>query len=671
MIKIFVKGYAHGEGYFCKAVGLPSGYLIDLAFLNEELKSRRKGIGRSQRMLIENDEFVVVSGLDKQGKTDGTPFVVFIKNMDNDIDNKPPITALRSGHADLAACVKLGLKDARIVCELASARRTVAYTLIGAICKQILKSKNIFTYSRVMSIGKVSTNKTFDYFKDIQIVKGSNINTNDLAASADMEQEITAAKQAGDSIGGRVEVGCINAPIGLGDFVDYDKRFDGVLAQKMMSIPGVKALSFGIGESYGEKLNSEVADKLTVDEKGNISYLTNNCGGIVAGLTNGAPIIMHLTVKPVPTTKKGVETVDIETIQPALSHYERSDVCIVPNVGVIAENILATTVLDLIISQESSVSFSKFDVANFNEDTLFVTDSKLIDLIDFKDRDVFVLSRGERAKSLRNAALLLKYMADKNLSKTDTVVAVGGGVISDIVGFVASVYKRGIDYINVPTTLLAMVDASIGGKNALNVGGIKNAVGSIYLPKNTVIDYDFLKTNSKKMIQEGFGEIVKCALLNKQIFEALKAKEDISSLIKKCVLFKEQVVNCDLKDELMRRQLNLGHTFGHAFELNQKLPHGIAVLNGIYYETKLAEYLGVITKEFCSFVTQFVLEYFKPISIIDSDKIINICMSDKKSQGEKLGFVFALPHFDYTFRWLDKNQLAGFFSDVCISEKEN
>jgi len=439
----------------------------------------------------------------------------------------------------------------------------------------------------------------------------------------------------------------------------------------MMSIPSVKAVEFGLGTCFASQKNIKIADKLTViDDK--VLYKTNNCGGVVAGLSTNNPITMTLTVKPVPTTKKPVETVDIKTKQTVLSHYERSDTCVVQNVGIVAENILATTILDVYLKHvDYKVVYKKFNKTDFNAKTVFVVDKNVYNRCGFDNNDnVVVINNPEEEKNFSRAIEILEYIASKQLSKTDDLVAIGGGALLDLCGFVASIYKRGLNLYNVPTTLLSMVDAGHGGKNAVNFDGAKNLLGTFYPPNQVIIDFDFLTTNTQSLMDESFGEIVKCSLLNNGIFDALnKDSFDLKALIKQCVSFKNQVINTDLYDDFWRRQLNAGHTFGHAFEIFYNLPHGSAVLYGLLWELKLSYSLNKISKDFYDTKLKYLSKFIKTQLTIKKDdvhSIVNLCLKDKKNIQDKIGFVFVLPYNDFLQVDLTRASVEEFFANATI-----
>lgn len=241
------------------------------------------------------------------------------------------------------------------------------------------------------------------------------------------------------------------------------------------------------------------------------------------------------------------------------------------------------------------ITFQKFDISKYS-DCLVVTDVNLAKIYGFCGDNVFVLPAGERAKTFFYAQKLCKWFLEKGLQKDATVVAVGGGSVGDAVGFSASVYKRGVQLLHVPTTLLAQIDSGIGGKTALNVGSVKNAVGTFYAA-DTLIDVTFLDTLPKKQWTNGMGELLKYRMLSQEIDAVYKAG-NLTDTIKKCADFKQAVCSRDPLDNGERKTLNFGHTVGHAMELTYSIAHGEAVANGLYYETQLAYKLGLCNESY-------------------------------------------------------------------------
>lgn len=232
----------------------------------------------------------------------------------------------------------------------------------------------------------------------------------------------------------------------------------------------------------------------------------------------------------------------------------------------------------------------------------------------FAEAKIFVLPAGENSKTFENLGNILRAMAEAALLRTSRLFAVGGGVVGDIGGLAAAMYMRGISCVQVPTTLLSQVDSSVGGKTAVDLCGIKNAVGVFYQPCEVLIEPDFLKTLPFREIKCGLGEIVKYGALDAEIFELLENNTDkfgniafLSSLISACVRCKARVVEADEKEANGRKALNIGHTTGHAIELSSALSHGECVLLGMLVETKLALRHGIAERKYGERLLKIVL----------------------------------------------------------------
>jgi len=212
-----------------------------------------------------------------------------------------------------------------------------------------------------------------------------------------------------------------------------------------------------------------------------------------------------------------------------------------------------------------------------------------------------ILQHGEKAKSIQNFQKILNFLAENNFDRTDLIIAVGGGVVGDISGYVASSYLRGIQFIQIPTTLLAQVDSSVGGKTAINISAGKNLVGAFYNPKGVIIDTSVLRTLPNREFKAGLAEVIKYALIkNKSLFSLLEkhAKEIllmnhkiIEEIIFASIQTKAQIVTKDEKEDGIRAILNFGHTFGHAIEAHgmyKKILHGEAVAKGMRIASKIS-----------------------------------------------------------------------------------
>ncbi len=342
MIKYKVYGTSHSKVMGVRIYGLKEGYQIDIPSLCVELKHRQQGYGRSARQSMEKNEIIVKRGI-KKGKSDGGVLELFVKNGDGRFKEKPPITALRSGHADFAGCVKFDMLDARKAAELASGRNTLPHVLAGAVAKQILSEKGITFLSYASSIGGIGA-KRQEYTKEE--IENSLLRFPDSQKEARVVALIDKARQEGDTLGGVARVECRGLPAGLGEIYNYEKRLDALIFYKLAAIPSVKGVEIGEAFELCSLSGAQAADYFKV-EGGNISYATNNCGGITGGLSTGAPVVINLAVKPIPSVK-GLLTYDIVTRQPCYSHFERSDTCVVGNIGVIAENMLAMLILQVI-----------------------------------------------------------------------------------------------------------------------------------------------------------------------------------------------------------------------------------------------------------------------------------------------------------------------------------
>ena len=278
-----------------------------------------------------------------------------------------------------------------------------------------------------------------------------------------------------------------------------------------------------------------------------------------------------------------------------------------------------------------------------------------IDSLGF-DAPVFVFSvlPGEQNKSIEEAVYLWQNLLENHFDKQSLVINFGGGMVSDLGGFVASTYQRGIPFINIPTTLLGMIDAAVGGKNAINLNGVKNMVGTINLPEKVIIDTLFLKTLLPLQILDGFGEMIKYALIgNENLWHEINNLENIKNQdIKKewidwCVSFKEKIVQEDLYDQGLRHILNFGHTIGHALEayFMQKdrdekksfptVSHGHAVALGMVIESYLSYRYGLFSQPVFEDIREVILRFYKNlIKDLSSDQIktiVDLCVLDKKN----------------------------------------
>ena len=223
---------------------------------------------------------------------------------------------------------------------------------------------------------------------------------------------------------------------------------------------------------------------------------------------------------------------------------------------------------------------------------------------------VYSLPAGEKSKSLKSFNLILENLASLKFDRTDCLIALGGGMVGDITGFVASSYLRGIDFIQIPTTLLSQVDSSVGGKTAINISQGKNLVGAFYNPKKVFISLSYLQTLSEKEYRSGLGEVVKYAfILNKRLHRILKSNSNLvlsrnlkvlEEVVYESIKTKSKIVTKDEKENGVRALLNFGHTFGHAIEAKNNykgVSHGEAVVLGMIIASEISYLENYITKK--------------------------------------------------------------------------
>ena len=261
----------------------------------------------------------------------------------------------------------------------------------------------------------------------------------------------------------------------------------------------------------------------------------------------------------------------------------------------------------------------------------------------FSEAEIFVMKAGEEYKTIRTLESVFQKMAGAGLKRTARLFAVGGGVVGDLGGLAAALYMRGISCVQIPTTLLAQLDSSVGGKTAIDFGGVKNLIGAFYQPQTVLVDFDFLTTLPAREWKCGLGELVKYAALNGEIFEKLYAGKNklcdgqfLASLIGECIRCKASVVERDEKESLERKCLNIGHTTGHALELIYGLSHGEGVLYGMKAETQIAINAGVCEKEYGEALLELVDAALSvaPKTELDGERLaeaVTVAKLDKKN----------------------------------------
>ncbi len=361
-LRFLTAGESHGQGLVVILEGMPAGLPLTAEDLDVDLRRRQMGYGRSQRQALEQDHAEILAGV-RHGRTLGSPISVLIRNrvweewrevmrVEPGEGVGKPVTRLRPGHADLVGAMKYGFDDVRNVLERASARETAARVAVGAICRRLLAELGISVHSHTVAIGHVTAPQG-EGEPDWAAVEASPVRCADPEASQRMVQAIEAAKEAGDTLGGVFEVWATGVPLGLGSYVHWDRKLDGRLAQAIMSINAVKGVEIGGGFALAQLPGSQAHDIiLPPDEWEGQPWrrATNRSGGLEGGVTNGQPIVVRGAIKPIATLPRPLPSVDLRTGQTVEAHYERSDICVVPAAGVIAEAmvcfVLAQAVLE-------------------------------------------------------------------------------------------------------------------------------------------------------------------------------------------------------------------------------------------------------------------------------------------------------------------------------------
>lgn len=341
-------GESHGRALTVLVEGLPAGLSVDLDRINAELRRRQGGYGRGARQKIEKDAVTILSGV-RRGATIGSPVAMQIANRDFRIDEAPEIHRPRPGHADLAGSLKWLTTDCRSVLERASARDTAGRVAAGALAHCLLREFGITCVGFVVEIGTVRARVPAQAAPDaLRTARDANeVYTPDAAVAEAMRGAIRAAKKGKDTVGGVVEVRVFGVPPGLGTCAAWQDKLDGRLMQAVGSIQAIKGVEVGLGFEAARRPGSQVHDPLYYDpaqrDAATFGFVrpTNNAGGLEGGMTNGMPVVVRAAMKPIATLLQGMDSVNLQTLQPERSDYERSDVCAVPAASVVAENVVA------------------------------------------------------------------------------------------------------------------------------------------------------------------------------------------------------------------------------------------------------------------------------------------------------------------------------------------
>jgi chorismate synthase len=363
MIRYLTAGESHGRGLMVVVEGLPSGLEVPQEAIAGELRRRRRGFGRGPRMELETDRLTVWSGL-RGGLTTGAPVGITVENaewerwrpamdpfgpLDPEAVASGALGCPRPGHADLAGGVKHQLEDLRNVLERASARSSAAVVAAGALAKLLLGELGVRVLSAVLSIGSAQVGAPEDQ-EGWRRAMESPMGCGDPAGESALVEEVRGAMEGGYSLGGTFLLRVAGLPPGIGSYAEWDRRLDGRLCGALMAIPGIKAVQVGDGFALASKRGHEAHDEIVI-HRGRIRRPTNRCGGIEGGMSNGEDLLLTLGMKPIPTMRVPLRSVDLRSREATGAHRERTDVCAVPAASVVGEAVVALVIASAVGEQ--------------------------------------------------------------------------------------------------------------------------------------------------------------------------------------------------------------------------------------------------------------------------------------------------------------------------------
>ena len=368
-MRYLTAGESHGPRLTAIIEGVPAGLPLTADYINAELKRRQGGYGRGARMKIESDQVEITSGV-RHGLTMGGPITLNVTNLDHqkwleimsaaDVYEKKKglrkITKPRPGHADLVGGMKYRFDDLRNSLERSSARETTMRVAVGAVAKRLLEEIGVEVASHIITFGGIDIDVPDQL--TVSEIKERAAQSEVSIVNPEREEEIKAyidqIKKDGDTIGGVIETVVVGVPIGLGSYVQWDKKLDAKIAQGVVSINAFKGVEFGVGFEAGRLKGSQVMDEILWSEEDGFTRRTNNLGGFEGGMTNGQPIVVRGVMKPIPTLYKPLMSVDIETHEPYKATVERSDPTALPAAGVVMESVVATVLATEVLEKFSS-----------------------------------------------------------------------------------------------------------------------------------------------------------------------------------------------------------------------------------------------------------------------------------------------------------------------------
>ena len=359
-MKLTTAGESHGKALVAIIEGLPAHLQIDIEKINEALALRQSGYGRGARQKIERDRVEILTGV-RNRETLGSPVTLCIYNKDyanwescmsdGDCDRvrmqEKALTKVRPGHADLTGMLKFEQSDARNILERASARETAIRVAAGGIFKQYLSMLGVEIGGYVCEVCGIKDEGVYA-FNELSKAKTTQLGMLDENAEKRAVEKIAQLKKDGDTAGGVVEVRVKGLKSGFGSMMTYEEKLDGQLAQGLMSIQAVKGVEIGAGFAVASTSGRDIHDEIFYDAAQGIYRKTNRAGGIEGGMSNGEELVIRVAMKPIPTLMKGLRTVDFVTKEGAVAASERSDVCAIFALEIIAEAVVAEVLANAI-----------------------------------------------------------------------------------------------------------------------------------------------------------------------------------------------------------------------------------------------------------------------------------------------------------------------------------
>ena len=355
MLRFLTAGESHGPSLTAILDGMPAGLPITPDIINKELARRQKGYGSGARMKIEKDTVQILGGV-MAGETTGAPISMLVENADH-VKWKgkaiEPMTAPRPGHADLTGAVKYGYKDLRPALERASARETTMRVAVGAVCKHFLARFGIIVGGYVSSLGEIIADfGDMPYEERFARAEGSDVRCPIESSASRMRAEIEKTIHGKNTLGGVLEIVALNLPVGLGSFVQWDKRLEARLALAVMSVQAIKGVEIGDAFANTRLPGTQAHDAIRLDAPSSlVTRHSNRAGGTEAGISNGQPIVVRAAMKPIATTLLPQPTVDLASGAESATNYERSDFCPVPRTVPILEAMVAFVLADALIEK--------------------------------------------------------------------------------------------------------------------------------------------------------------------------------------------------------------------------------------------------------------------------------------------------------------------------------